>query len=65
MKILKLHKRNIDCAECGNGINRLDFYAIADKKKMHRHCAKIRRLHSGVMWWIKNKALPVMIAPVV
>lgn len=54
MQIKTLRKHNVNCAECGEGINRLDLYALADKKKMHPYCAKIRRLHSGVKWWIRK-----------
>jgi 2C-methyl-D-erythritol 2,4-cyclodiphosphate synthase len=54
MQIKTLRKHNVNCAECGNEINRLDYYTIADKKKMHPYCAKIRRLHSEGLWWIKR-----------
>ena len=57
MQILQLRKHDKYCHECGKSLIYRSVVSKADGKIRHLYCAKIRRLHGGVMWWIKRNFL--------
>jgi hypothetical protein len=55
IKILRL--RGIKCKECGCEINKGEQYNKIDGGRYHLYCARIKRLHTGVVKWIKSQII--------
>lgn len=61
MKIQTLHKRGLSCAcGCKAELPRMDLVNKMNGKYYQLHCARIYRLHVGVIRWIKGVYLAEM-----
>ena len=55
MKIIKLRKRGLACAcGCKRSLARLDLVNKMNGKHYRLHCAKVYRLHTSSIRWIKE-----------